>query len=133
MRRQIWAGILLALAMSAEASGNDRLLGDAWRAVAIQGGGVIGTAQSTIRIAAGGRVTGSGGCNRMFGTASISGSGIAFGGMGTTRMACAGPVMAQESRFLGALAATRSFRFDGPHLIFHDAAGAEAIRFAAQR
>lgn len=121
------------MAMGADALGNERLLGATWRAEAIRGGGVIDKAQSTISIAAGGKVTGSGGCNRMFGIAKIEGNGIAFDGFGLTRMACAGPVMAQENAFVGALAATRSFRFDGPHLIFHDAAGAETIRFAQLR
>jgi putative lipoprotein len=109
----------------------ERLIGPSWRAVAIQGG-VTGSAQSTIRIAPGGKVTGSGGCNRLFGTASIDSSGIAFSQMGTTRMACDGSVMAQESKFLGALAATRAFRFEGAQLVFLDAAGAEAVRFAGQ-
>ena len=52
-----------------------------------------------------------------------------FGGIGTTRMACAPALMDQEQKFLGALAATRTFRFEGPYLRFYDAGGAELVRF----
>ena len=61
-------------------------------------------------------MTGSGGCNRLFGAATVAGDSLTFGDIGTTRMACAPAVMEQEQKFLAALAATRSFRFDGPQL-----------------
>ncbi len=79
----------VGVAMTADASGAERLEGPTWLAEDIKGGGVIDNAQSTVSIAAGGKVTGSGGCNRMFGTATIAGDALTFGGIGTTRMACA--------------------------------------------
>jgi putative lipoprotein len=124
-------GLAMGLAMVAtgDAAGSERLLGATWLAEDIQGGGVIDTAQSKISIAAGGKVTGSGACNRLFGTARIDSSAVAFSGFGLTRMACAPAVMHQESKFVGALMATRTFRFEGPYLKFYDGAGAELIRF----
>lgn len=116
--------------MTADASGAERLEGSTWLAEDIKGGGVLDNAQSKIAIEAG-KVTGSGGCNRLFGQATIAGDALTFGGIGTTRMACAPALMDQEQKFLGALAATRTFRFDGPNLKFYDAGGAELVRFTA--
>jgi putative lipoprotein len=123
------AALLLGVAVGAAASANERLEGPTWLAENIKGGGVIDNAQTTLVFASGGRVTGSGGCNRLFASANISGDLMAFGGVGTTRMACAPALMDQEQKFLGALAATRTFRFDGAYLRFFDAAGAELVRF----
>ncbi len=118
------------LAMSAvEAQG---LQGPTWRAEAIMGS-AADKAASTIRIADDGRVSGSGGCNRIMGSATITGGNIAFGGMGSTRMACAQPVMEQERNFLEALSAARSFRIADGRLTLLDAAGAERVRFARER
>ena len=116
--------------MTADAS--ERLLGPTWLAEDIKGGGVIDNAQSTVAIAPGGKVTGSGGCNRLFGTAAIAGDALTFSGIGTTRMACAPALMDQEQKFLGALGATRTFRFESSFLKFYDGNGVELVRFTAQ-
>ncbi len=121
--------MLAAVAIAAQASDADRLMGPVWLAVDIQGGGVIGNALSTVRFDAGGKVSGSGGCNRLFGTVTVAGNSLAFGGIGTTRMACPPAVMQQESKFLNALGAARTFRFTGPNLELYDAAGAKLVRF----
>ena len=115
--------------MTAAASGAERLEGPTWLAEAIKGGGVIANVQSTVVFASADRVTGTGGCNRLFATAKVAGDTIAFGGIGTTRMACAQAVLDQEQKFIGALAATRTFRFEGTYLSFFDANGSELIRF----
>ena len=56
-----------------------------------------------------------------------------FGGVGTTRMACAPALMDQEQKILAALAATRAFRLEEPHPKFCDGNGAELIRFTELR
>jgi heat shock protein HslJ len=122
-----------ALVMSAQAASAEQLVGQLWRAEDIGGGGVIDSVQVTIGFAAGGKVTGSGGCNRLFGEARMAGASLVFGAIGTTRMACAPAVMQQERKFLGALAATRTFALTGPHLKLFDAAGVELVRFTPQR
>lgn len=134
-RPAVWIAALavVGMAMTAGASGSERLEGPTWLAENIKGGGVIDNAQSTLVFASGGRVTGSGGCNRLFATATIGGDTLMFGGVGTTRMACAPALMDQEQKFLGALAATRTFRFEGPYLRFYDAAGVELVRFTELR
>ena len=134
-RPAAWIAALavVGMAMTADASGSERLEGPTWLAENIKGGGVIDNAQSTLVFASGGKVTGSGGCNRLFATATIAGDALMFGGVGTTRMACAPALMDQEQKFLGALAATRTFRFEGPYLRFYDAAGGELVRFTELR
>ena len=134
-RPAVWIAALgvLGMAMTAGASGSELLEGPTWLAENIKGGGVIDNAQSTLVFASGGRVTGSGGCNRLFATANISGDALTFGAVGTTRMACAPALMDQEQKFLGALAVTRTFRFEGPYLKLYDGNGAELIRFTQLR
>lgn len=130
-----WVALLAVIAgaaMTVDASGAARLEGPTWLAEDIRGRGVIDNAQSKIAIAAG-KVTGSGGCNRLFGSATIAGETLTFGGIGTTRMACVPALMNQEQRFLAALAATRTYRFDGPYLKLYDGGGAELVRFTELR
>lgn len=107
------------------------LIGPTWLAEDIGGRGVIDRAQTTITFDAEGQVTGSGGCNRYFGPVTIEGSAIGFGQIGTTRKACVPALMGQEQRFFGALALTRSFRFDEPghKLVFLGEAGLALVRF----
>ncbi len=127
------AMLAVGLAMNADAEGADKLIGAVWLAEDIRGGGVVDRVQSTISIDAAGKATGSGGCNRVFGSATVSGESLVFGGMGSTRMACAPAVMDQEQKFLAALADTRSFRFQGATLHFYSADGTELIRFTQLR
>lgn len=122
----------LAIAISTGSFANERLIGMTWRAVSIEGRGVLDRVRSEITIATDGKLSGRAGCNRLFSTSKIGGSSISFLPIGGTRMACERPVMRQETEFLRALMATRSFAFDKVHLTFRDAAGAELIRFVAQ-
>jgi putative lipoprotein len=108
------------------------LIGTSWLAEDIGGRGVIDNAQTTITFDAEGRVAGSGGCNRYFGPVTIEGSAISFGDIGATRMACVPALMDQEQKFFGALAATRSYRFDDPgnKLVFLGEDGTMLVRFS---
>jgi heat shock protein HslJ len=127
-RRGLAILVVLAMAGAAWAQGIENR---AWIAERIGGQAVGGDTRPTVTIA-GGRVTGSGGCNRLMGSATISGDGISFTGLATTRMACPGPVMAQEKAFLDALMAARTFRLEAGSLSLQDAAGNELARLKAQ-
>lgn len=107
------------------------LIGPAWLAEDIGGRGVIDRAQTTMTFDVEGQVTGSGGCNRYFGPVSIEGNAISFGSLGATRKACVPALMDQEQRFFGALAMTRSYRFEQPghKLVFLSEEGTPLIRF----
>jgi heat shock protein HslJ len=106
-----------------------RLIGAAWLAEDIGGRGVIDNAQSTVAFEAGGGVSGLAGCNRLRGSARVEGAQLVFGPLATTRKMCVPALMDQERKFLAALAATRTFRFEGAYLRFYGAAGAELVRF----
>ncbi len=104
-----------------------------WLAEDIRGGGVIDDLQSVLEISGNGAVSGSGGCNRLHGQATISGASLTFGAIASTRMACPPAVMDQESKFLSALEAVRSFRIDSQQrkLFFLDAAGRPIMRLSS--
>lgn len=108
------------------------LIGSAWLAEDIGGRGVIDRAQTTMTFDPEGQINGSGGCNRYFGPVSIDGTAISFGSLGATRKACVPALMDQEQKFFGALAITRSYRFDQPghKLVFLGEEGALLLRFS---
>lgn len=69
-----------------------------------------------------GQVNGTAGCNRYFGSYEVDGETIAVSPLGSTRMACAEEIMAQESSFLAALQAATAFEIEGEQLtITYDA------------
>ena len=83
-------------------------------------------AKASISFAAG-AASGSTGCNRW--TASVDqANGLRFGVGAVTEMACPGPAMAAERRFLDALNATRGAGHGGGRLTLADGSGAELGR-----
>jgi heat shock protein HslJ len=81
-----------------------------WRIAAIDGKPLDGPAPATLAFL-GGRISGTTGCNRLMGSYSLASDRLDLSGLATTRMACPGPAMAQESRVTGALKG--SFRVAG--------------------
>lgn len=63
-------------------------------------------------------MSGSTGCNQYFGTyAEMQANRIDIDIAGSSRKACAGPIMAQERKYLDALAGTHTYRVrDNGHL-----------------
>ena len=102
-----------------------------WVAQDIDGVAVIDKAQSTLQFGNDGRVSGRGACNNYSGTVELKGSTMIFGQLASTRMACPHPVMDQETRFMAALQATRTYRMDeGNKLVLSDATGKPRLRFS---
>jgi heat shock protein HslJ/uncharacterized protein YecT (DUF1311 family) len=96
------------------------LAGTAWRVVAIEGEPTDSEIEMTLEVGDDGAISGVGGCNRYFGAAEIDAAGgITFGGIGATRMACPEPMMAQETRYFGALERVTRFALttDGLELL----------------
>ena len=79
------------------------LVGTSWHAESISGAPVSGNGPH-IAFSADGRVTGNAGCNSMFAGYETHGAAITISNVGSTRMACAPPIMTQEQAFLRALA-----------------------------
>lgn len=103
-----------------------------WLAEDIDGAGVIDDAQSTLEFTPEGRIAGRGGCNRYGGSVKVSGASLLIDQVFSTKMACAPALMDQETRYLAALQAVRSFRMDGSKLVLVDATGAARLRFSRQ-
>jgi len=77
-----------------------------------------------------GRARGRAGCNQYSGYLQAAGEALRISEIRTTRMACAPPVMQQETRFLTALAAVRLVRRDGDRLVLLDETGRVRLRLA---
>jgi putative lipoprotein len=107
------------------------LTGGAWVAEDIDGAGVIDDAQSTLEFGNDGRVSGRGGCNRYGGTVELKGAQLIVGELIATKMACAPALMDQETKYMAALQATRTYRMDeGNKLVLSDATGRPRLRFS---
>lgn len=83
---------------------------------------------------AGDRLAGMGGCNRYFAAASMPSDGVlSLGPVGSTRMLCPEPALAQqEQQFLQALGQVSRYRIDGQTLELHGSAGQTLLTLVAQ-
>jgi heat shock protein HslJ len=97
------------------------LVGTAWSVEQVDGQ-AADRAASTVRFEPG-RVSGRAGCNQYSGYLQAAGEALRVSETRTTRMACAAPVMEQETRFLAALAAVRTVRAEGDRLLLRDDGG----------
>ena len=106
------------------------LVGTSWVAEDINGQGVLAQAQSTLTFVSAQQIAGRAACNQYFGSVELVGGTAHLRPAGTTRMACPPAVMEQETRFLDALGAVSTFRFDGGKLLLLDDSGWVRMRLA---
>ena len=107
------------------------LVGGTWVAEDIDGKGVIDDAQSTLVFGTDGKVSGRGGCNGYGGSVDVKGASIILGQLMSTKMACAPALMDQETRFLAALQATRTYKMTEENkLVLSDATGTPRLRLS---
>ncbi len=107
------------------------LRGGTWVAEDIDGAGVVDNAQSTMVFGNDGRVSGRGGCNQYSGTVELKGASLILSQLISTKMACAPALMDQETRFLAALQAARSYKMNEDNeLVLSDATGKPRLRFS---
>lgn len=114
---------------------NTALVGVTWQLNSVNNGrnGVISAlpgTQVTASFGADGSVAGSAGCNTYRGSYTLDGNSLSVGPLATSRMACAPPIMEQESQFLEALQATATFAFVSGQLWLRDANGSTQVIFA---
>lgn len=107
------------------------LYGQIWLIEYIDGIGAIAEPQATFRISEAGKAGGKGPCNSYFATATVEGHSIAIGDIGSTRMACAPDVMAEEQALFNALTRAASYRIDAGRLTIADKDGRDILRFNA--
>ena len=114
--------------VAAQKAAANELSGD-WMLATLGGEAPLADITITLTFDKDGRVAGSGGCNRYAATISVDGASLKIGQAVSTRMACAEPVMAQENRYLQALAKVAGFELDAGTLTLRAADGAELLRF----
>ena len=132
MRRWLAAILLVWLALGCASS--LPLVGTEWVAEQIDGRPVTPGVRSTLAFQSEKRAVGAAGCNRWFAAVKMPGNnGLSFEHPGTNRMACGAAAMEQESRFLAALAAVRTYRLDGARLWLLDGGGAQRMRLTQTR
>ncbi len=107
------------------------LAGTAWRLLSNEGGGGrVADTEVTAEFFAD-RVAGTAGCNRYSGGVSDAGAAaLAIGPLISTRMACAQPVMEQETAYLSALEAVTEIGFSFGRLRLSGAESRDALLFA---
>jgi heat shock protein HslJ len=105
------------------------LVGSEWRLEDLGGRGVIDRLQATLAFPEAGRVTGNGTCNRFFGSYTLMQDRVAFGQLGSTRMACPDPLGDQETRYLDALQKAQRIEVQGKTLLVHVQGLEKPLRF----
>jgi putative lipoprotein len=100
-----------------------------WRVENLDEGGLVDNSMITIVFTEEGGVSGASGCNRYFGQVEIDDYNIVFSKLGSSMMACAQTLMAQEKRFFEALQAVKHFNITGGSvLVLSDAQARPRIR-----
>lgn len=106
-----------------------RLTGTTWKLERIHGHNSIGS-KASLTISPEGRIGGNTGCNAMFGHATIDGQKIAFGQMGSTKMACTQDgVMEQERAYTAALQQVARWRIKDGDLYLTDRGNVDILVF----
>jgi len=107
---------VLSTGMALPAEAADRLAGSEW--------GMTGKDKPFVQFGSEGKLAGNAGCNNFFGGYEVAADGsIAIGPLGSTKMACPEPEMAQESEFLAMLQGVKRFERDGRKLALMDDSG----------
>ncbi|RWD63914.1 MAG: META domain-containing protein [Mesorhizobium sp.] len=107
------------------------LYGQSWLIEYIDGVGVIADPQATFRVSEAGKAGGKGPCNSYFANAKVDGDKIEISNIGSTRMACAPDVMAQERALFDALGKAASYHIDAGKLVIADKDDRVILRFNA--
>lgn len=106
----------------------EALLAGEWMVETIQGERLVeGSAVTMVFDPETDNVGGKGGCNSYGATYTLTGEGITFGDAFSTEMACAEPLMTQESAFLKALAGIAMFSVDETGALLMDGQNGERI------
>jgi heat shock protein HslJ len=118
-----------------DASPENPLADTYWQATAywdgIQMQPVLTETLLTANFDAEGGLSGSGGCNTYSASYQVEGNLLTIGSISTTLMACAEPVMKQETAFLDALAMAARFALEGNQLYIRNPAQQVVLEFIA--
>jgi heat shock protein HslJ len=108
--------LFVFLSACAAGTGNDPLVGTAWKLVSLNDLPILKGPELTIRFSDG-QISGSSGCNSFGGSYKISRQKLTTSSMVSTMMACVDPgLMDQEQAFLGYLQDSPSFKLSAGQL-----------------
>ena len=107
------------------------LAGSSWRLAPTASAPSVPESVPTLTFDSLEHVSGTTSCNRFSGAVTFAGGSMKIGPLMTTRRGCPPAVMEQETRFLQALEASRSFRRADGALELLDESGAVVLRLAA--
>ena len=128
-------GIIILAACASSSSqegGGGELTGQVWVLTAIGGKAPLENTGISAQFNSDGSLSGSAGCNQYNGKYTTSGSSISITGLNNTMMACAQPVMDQESAYLTALADAKTYTVQGDNLTLSGADGKTLVSYKAQ-
>ncbi len=126
--------LIIASSMLAACSGgaSSSVVGD-WKLISYGSAGsptpALPDTETSLAFDADGKVGGTVGCNSFGGDYTIEGETITFSAITSTLMACAEPIMEQESAVLGSLVDTVNFKVSGNTLTITSADGNSALTF----
>lgn len=109
------------------------LWGTHWKLTAIGAQPVMPQSKATLQFPEAGRVAGNGSCNRFSGMVTVAQDRITFGQMASTKMACMGEAMAQETTYLAALQKAQRVELQGDLLLIHVQGLSQPLRFTPAR
>jgi len=112
-------GAVLALAACAHPPPTPSLEGSAWRLTHLGRDAAPAEGEGSLQFGAKGQVSGRAFCNRFFGAVHLEGSKLRFDPLGSTKMACLGPLGGWERRYLEALASVHRVERQGRVLLLH--------------
>ncbi len=111
---------------------SNALTGNVWVLTTLLGKSPLQGTELTSEFTSSGSVSGSAGCNHYGGKFTASGQNLRISSIVSTQMACAATIMAQETAFLKAFAATRTYAVSGGKLTLRSAGGRALLTYKAQ-
>jgi heat shock protein HslJ len=135
MKKIILVIILTSLALAAcgSAGGSAALAGTTWKLVSYGSASnptpAVSDAKTALTFDKDGKLSGNVGCNSISGDYTLNGEQVNFGAVVTTLMACADPLMQQESAVLKMFSGTVKYTVTSGQLTLTSADGATAVTF----
>jgi heat shock protein HslJ len=133
MRLAFASAVLVALFASTLAGTRSSLTANPWLLTSLGGKKPLVGTHVTATFSSDGKLSGSSGCNHYSGTYTTRLRRMTIGSqLASTQMACPGPVMAQETAYLKALASVSRYDVSGSKLTLRSGAGRPVLVFAVE-
>ena len=109
------------------------LWGTHWQLEALGSQPVMPQSKASLHFPEVGRVAGHGSCNRFSGSVTVKEDRLAIGQVASTKMACRGGAMEQESGYLAALQKAQRYEQQGDTLLIHTQGMEQPLRFVRSK